>query len=123
MRSYYQQLKTDYTLHPAIYAKTVKTIAAYYQYKKIVDTVNNKSDITYDDVNERMVADCYIKAIHKSLRDWVNRDYRKACFDHVVKGIGYIELEEKYYLSISSMKRWVQVFVYGVAKELGEEFQ
>lgn len=53
----------------------------------------------------------------------MDEDYRECVFEHVVNKVTYEILEEHYFFSISCMKRWVQVYIYGVAVELGEDFK
>lgn len=125
MKSYYQQKKNGFLLDDNIYAKTVREIQCYNTYKKIVRDINNKSpiDITENDVINKSLAEKYIEIFDNTLVKWVDEDYRECVFNHVVNKIIYEELEEEYYLSISCIKRWVQVYVYGVAVELGEDFR
>lgn len=125
MKSYYQQKKNGFLLDENIYAKTVREIQCYNTYKKIVNDINNKSplDITENDVLNKTLAEKYIEIFEAALLKWVDEDYRKCVFEHIVNKVIYEELEEYYFVSISCMKRWVQVYVYGVAVELGEDFK
>ena len=58
----------------------------------------------------------------QALTSHVREEYRLAIFNHIVEGREYKELEQEYGISISTMKRWTQRFVYGVATELGENY-
>lgn len=122
MKDYYQRKKTGYKLPKTVYAKTVKTIQTYDYYQDVINKVNNKSvnKITQKDIDNRNVAEYYINVIDHALITNVHKDYQKPIFDHLVRAAKYIELEELYHFTTSTMKRWTQRFVYGVAKELGE---
>lgn len=93
--------------------------------KKIINDVNNKSeiDITKKDIINKLLAEKYIEIFDEALIKWVDEDYRECVFEHVVNKVIYETLEEHYFFSISCMKRWVQVYIYGVAVELGEDFK
>lgn len=124
MKNYYQQKKGGWCLEPVIYAKTVKQIRCYRFFQQLVREYESaepgrRSEIDLRDV---MTAQQYVRAIEQGLQQYVPAQYRDAVFDHMVDGVEYYELEEKYYLSRSSMKRYAQVFVWGVAEALGENF-
>ena len=57
------------------------------------------------------------------MEHYVSDEYRDAVFEHIILGIEYDVLEELYYFDASTLKRWVQKFIYGVAVELGEDFK
>lgn len=107
-----------------IYAKTVKTIQTYYYYLNVIETINNKSPIqvTQKDIDNKNLAQKYVEVIDDALFMYVREEYREAIFNHIVKEVTYEELERRYNLTTSSMKRWTQRFIYGVAKEIGEVF-
>lgn len=123
MKDYYQYQNNGYKLPKEIYAKTVKTIRAYGYYKGVINAIENKSEIREKDMNNKVTAEMYVSCIEAALEKYVAREFRGAAFDHVARGIEYPELEMIYYLTTSSMKRWVQRFVYGVAVELGEDYE
>lgn len=125
MKSYYQQKKHGFLLEKNIYAKTVKEIQCYNTYQRIISDCKNKSPInlTKNDLNNKAVAEKYVKIFEEALYKWVDESYRKAVFDYIIHGTCLDELEEKYYLSKSMIKRWVQVYIFGVATELGEDFK
>lgn len=125
MKNYYQQKKNGFILDDNIYAKTVREIQCYNVYKKIINDVSNKSeiDITEKDIINKALAEKYIEIFNETLIKWVDEDYRECVFEHVVNRVIYETLEEHYVFSISCMKRWVQVYIYGVAVELGEDFK
>lgn len=124
MKSYYQ-FNNYYTLPPAIYRKTVKTIQAYPYYSSIANSLKTGSahlcKIEKDVVNAAH-AQHYIDAIDAALKDYVIDDYREAVFIHAVYRTRYAELEDIYGISESTMKRWVQKFIYGAATYLGDNF-
>lgn len=124
MKDYYQRKKSEYKLPKPIYAKIVKTIQSYDFYKCVVDAVNSRSETLvheFDSVN-RATAEYYIENIDDALENCVNEEYRNAVFEHTARNVAYDLLEKKYGISASTMKRWVQRFVYGVAVNLGEDF-
>lgn len=124
MKNYYQY-KNDYKLPGPIYRKTVKTIQAYNYYSSIANTFRTGS-IHLQQVEKGVInsthAQHYITAIDSALRDYVQEEYREAVFLHVVYRERYIDLEETYGISESTLKRWVQKFVYGAATYLGDNF-
>ena len=149
MKNYYQQKKGGWRLEPVIYAKTVKQIGCYRFFQNLIQSYDAESsaakDFNHDAASsaakdtshdaappqeqtetahlERMAAEQYVRAIDQALQLYVPAEYRNAVFAHLVDGAEYTELEERYFLSASTMKRYVQVFVWGVAEELGENFR
>ncbi len=115
MKNYYQQKKTGCKLEPVIYAKTVKLIRCYRHFQKVVSSDEAKT-------KSGQLAGRYIRTIDLALQRYVPEQYRDAVFAHLVDGVQYMRLEEKHYVSTSTMKRYVQVCVWGVAEELGESF-
>jgi len=125
MKSYYQQRKGGFKLHQRVYEKTIKDIQLYYLCQSKINLLEEKSDlkITQNDVDNAVISAKYKNAIDVALEKYVIKEYRDAVFEHIVNRTEYSVLEEIYYLSTPSMKKWVQRFVYGVAKELGEDFE
>ncbi len=123
MKDYYQYQNTGYKLPKEIYAKTVKTIRAYDYYQGVVNSINNRSEITEKDINNKITAEWYINSIDRALSVYVAVDLREAVFAHVARGVEYIDLEAIYPYSAGTLKRWVQRFVYGVAVEFGEDYR
>ena len=125
MKNYYQQKKGGWRLEPVIYAKTVKQIGCYRFFCRKIEEFEGCSPEkrTESALADKVVAEHYVRAIERGLKLYVPEEYRNAVFEHLVDGMEYIELEEKYYLSASTMKRYVQVFVWGVAEELGENLR
>lgn len=130
MKNYYQQKKDGWKLEPVIYAKTVKQIQCYRFFRRILSegTDAGKSCVREDGILQesrdsgRKVAERYVQAVERGLERYVPEAYREAVFAHMVDGRGYAELEETCFLSASTLKRYVQAFVWGVAEELGEKF-
>ncbi len=125
MKNYYQQKKGGWCLEPVIYAKTVKQIRCYRFFQQMIRDyaeagMEERSKMDLQDV---MIAEAYVNAIDQGLQSYVPSEYREAVFAHLVDGEEYIDLEDRFFISSSTMKRYVQVFVWGVAKELGENFQ
>ena len=116
MKNYYQQKKDGWKLEPVIYAKTVKQIQCYRFFEKILAETETSC------VREETVAEKYVGAVDRGLERYVPEAYREAVFAHMVDGKSYAELEETSFTSASTMKRYVQAFVWGVAEELGENF-
>lgn len=125
MKNYYQQKKGGFRLEPVIYAKTVKQIGCYRFFKQMIEDYDEASpqQRTETALMDKLVAEQYVRAIDQGLRRYVPEEYREAVFAHLADGAEYTDLEEQYYLSTSTMKRYVQVFVWGVAEELGENFK
>ena len=115
MKSYYQQRKGGFKLHQRVYEKTIKDIQLYYLCQSKINLLEEKSDLK--------ISAKYKNAVDVALEKYVIKEYRDAVFEHIVNRTEYSVLEEIYYLSTPSMKKWVQRFVYGVAKELGEDFE
>ena len=138
MKSYYQQKKGGWTLEPVIYAKTVKQIRCYRFFRRILDEggetggeeagleVARKADGApaqgLSSQPDLATARRYVEAVDLGLKRYVPEVYRKAVFAHVVDGVEYTDLEETSFASASTLKRYAQVFVWGVAEELGEIF-
>lgn len=124
MKNYYQQKKGGWTLEPVIYAKTVKQIRCYRFFQELVENLTEGSPTRQDEsrMADKLVAQQYLTAIDRGLQRYVPAQYREAVFAHMVDGTEYTELEEKYFVSSSTLKRYAQVFVWGVAEELGENF-
>ena len=73
MKSYYQYKKTDYKLPKPIYAKVVKTIAAYDYYQSVINGIKEKSEnaVTDKDMAIKADAEHYIESIDRALENWV----------------------------------------------------
>ena len=125
MKNYYQQKKGGWNMEPVIYAKTVKQIRCYRFFQQIVEDYESASPQrqTEDGLMDKVVAQQYLQAIDQGLQRYVPAEYRPAVFAHMVDGVEYSDLENEYFFSVSTMKRYVQVFVWGVAEELGENFK
>ncbi|MBQ9015118.1 MAG: hypothetical protein IJ109_03265 [Firmicutes bacterium] len=125
MKNYYQQKKGGWKLEPVIYAKTVKQIQCYRFFQKMLaekSYVREDGILQEAHVTGRQVAEKYVRAVDLGLKRYVPEAYRDAVFAHMVDGKGYAELEETCFTSSSTLKRYVQAFVWGVAEELGENF-
>ena len=138
MKNYYQQKKDGWKLEPVIYAKTVKQIQCYRFFQKILAEEGDKSYVQEAGAEavclrenqapekpgpeSRQVAKKYVQAVDRALERYVPEAYRDAVFAHMVDGKKYTELEETCFTSASTLKRYVQAFVWGVAEELGENF-
>ena len=123
MKDYYQYRNLKgYTLHDALYRKTRQTVRCYHYYMSVINDVDNKSDIikTENDIENRMVAEQNIKAIEEALYEYVKEEYRQAVFEHVAFDAEYKYLQRKYYISEGTLKRYTQMFIYGVAVKLGD---
>ena len=133
MKNYYQQKKGGWSLEPVIYAKTVKQIRCYRFFRRILEAEDaGAASEGADAVSEGACAALnsaeiaaarqYVDAIDQALERYVPSEYREAVFAHMVDGAEYLDLEERFFVSASTMKRYAQVFVWGVATELGETF-
>ena len=130
MKNYYQIKGMGYVLPKPIYRKTVNTIRAYNFYRSLSNQADEDGELNKSldrckvervEVNAAM-ADFFINAIHEALRDYVVAEYREAVLVHLTEGRTYGDLEEKFGISVSTLKRWTQRFVYGVATVLGENY-
>ena len=132
MKNYYQQKKGGWKLDPVIYAKTVAQIRCYRIYRGQAEA-EIASDAGYGmtlresgsagpdtKYSSRSAAAQYVQIIDQALVDYVPEAYRMAVFSHVVDRATYNDLEEQHFISTSTMKRYTQVFIWGVAKGLGE---
>ena len=125
MKNYYQQKKGGWKLDPAIYARTVSLIRCYRIYCQQADAgiAGDAGTAEKDPTHSRRTAvQDYVRIIDQALADYVPEAYRAAVFSHVVDRTTYNELEERYFISASTMKRYSQVFIWGVARGLGEIF-
>ena len=128
MKSYYQQKKGGWTLEPVIYAKTVKQIRCYRFFRRILDEGRETDGAEAAPAQgsssqpDLATARRYVEAVDLGLKRYVPEVYRKAVFAHMVDGVEYTDLEETSFASASTLKRYAQVFVWGVAEELGEIF-
>ncbi len=124
MKSYYQY-QNGFRLPKSIYQKTVKTIQAYHYYKGIYNSLNHCSDPKNPSkkATDKVTAENYIRVIEESLKEYVQEEYQEPVFLHLTDQIDYLTLEYQYGVSISTMKRWVQRFVYGVATNIGDNFK
>jgi hypothetical protein len=123
MKNYYQY-KNDFCLPKPIYRKTVKTVQCYDFYKSIANTYSVNSTCGTEKLTvNRMQAQHYVTAVDEALKNYVVEEYREAVFAHLLHRKKYADLEFEYGISTSTMKRWVQKFVYGVATYLGDNFR
>ena len=108
MKDYYQYKKLGgYTLKEPLYRKTLHTIRCYSYYASVINDIDNKSetDKTENDIENRIVAQQHINAIEE---------------EHVAYDAEYDYLRRKYYISEGTLKRYAQMFIYGVAVKLGD---
>ena len=111
-----------------IYAKTVKQIRCYRFFRRILDEGSETDGAEAAPAQglssqpDLATARRYVEAVDLGLKRYVPEVYRKAVFAHMVDGVEYTDLEETSFASASTLKRYAQVFVWGVAEELGEIF-
>lgn len=126
MKSYYQVSKGGYTLKDCIYRKTIGIIGCYRHFEDVIKQIDEKEasgEIDEIDYTKRGKAKYYIKIIDKiAFTNTLPGEYQNAVFEHLVDKAEYKYLEKKYFLSTPAMKKYTQIFVYFVAKELREEF-
>ena len=130
MKNYYQIKEMGYVLPHPIYRKTVNTIRAYNFYRSISNREDEDGEINRSLEGEAVAlaavnsasVDYYIDAIHTALSKYVIEEYREPVFRHLVDAVEYFELERDHGISASTLKRWVQRWVFGVATELGENY-
>ena len=128
MKCYYQRKNSGFLLPKPIYKKTRNTIACYDFYKDIVRGVQLQEQEAVPQNPERAAinkatAEYYVDAIDTALREYVREDLQEGIFEHVARGKPYVELEESLFYSASTLKLWTQIFVYGVATILGDNFR
>ena len=123
MKDYYQYKKLGgYTLKEPLYRKTLHTIRCYSYYASVINDIDKKSetDKTENDIENRIVAQQHINAIEEALNEYVREEYQNAVFEHVAYDAEYDYLRRKYYISEGTLKRYAQMFIYGVAVKLGD---
>lgn len=125
MKNYYQKRSSGYTLHPQIYAKTIKFIKCYSFFTEYIQKIESmqKIKLTENHIVNKNVAEENLNIIRRALEIWVASEYQEAVLMHTAYGYEYSILETKYNISCGCMKKWCQRFIYGVAVELGEDFQ
>ncbi|MCB6993610.1 hypothetical protein LI177_08965 [bacterium 210820-DFI.6.37] len=125
MKNYYQRKRNGYFLPHEIYKKTWNTIECYAFYKRVLIDQEWSSDVFLEPewtaVN-KATADYYIRNIDAALKEYIPEELRQGIFEHVVYGKTYQEISKEVHLSPSSLKQWTQIFVYGVAEHLGDDF-
>lgn len=121
MKDFYQyNTLRGYRLNNDLYRKMRYTIHLYSYYMSVVNGIDEKSYIGENDADNRINAAYHIKVIEEALKEYVREDYRDAVFEHTVRDKEYEYLCRKYAVSESTLKRYTQMFTYGVAVKLGE---
>ena len=125
MKSYYQRKNGGYLLPHEIYKKTWNTIECYDFYQRVLFSLEQGSkenlDPEWASIN-KATAEYYIKTIDNALNEYIPADLRQEIFEHVVYGKTYRDISKKVHMSPSSLKRWTQIFIFGVAEHLGDNF-
>lgn len=115
MKNFYQQKKGGWRLEPVIYAKTLKQIRCYRYFQRML-LEGSCPPSSLDNLRR------YMSAVEQSLTSYVPEAYRLAVFAHLVDDMDYHFIEEHFFVSIPTLKRYTQVFIWGVAECLGENY-
>ncbi|MGF6376695.1 hypothetical protein M2140_001773 [Clostridiales Family XIII bacterium PM5-7] len=128
MKSYYQPKRIGYRLPPPVYAKTVKFIQCYDFYVGLAN-VDERRSLTALNVEkvavEKAQAEKYIELIEAALDNCVPAEHKDKVFGFVAREMTYAHLteyDEEADIPKNEMKKWVQRFIWTVARELGEDY-
>lgn len=125
MKSYYQRKNGGYLLPHEIYKKTWNTIECYDFYQRVLCSLDQRSEENLDpewtSLN-KVTAGYYIDMIDSALNEYIPEELRQEILEHVVYGKTYREISKTVHMSPSSLKRWTQIFIFGVAEHLGDNF-
>lgn len=117
----YRQPKSDFMLSNSAYKVTITRISSYDEYRKIIETVDSKSDVltTNRDLNNKNIAKFYKECIENGL-SWIKEDKREIIWEFVISDSSFKELAEKYHYTEEYLRECYHKYVYGVGCELGE---
>ena len=121
MKDYYQKRKGSFTLPEKIYRKVRSEIAAYPEFVRTLENYSTLSELNIKEKNtvDKVVAEHYVNNIKAALESIPER-FREPVFEHCALGVDYLELEDRYYMSASSLKKYVQMYVFGYATITGD---
>lgn len=125
MKKYYQYKGlSSYKLKHSIYRATYNKIKTYPDLLNIVKSIEEKDEINLkpEDIEIKTTALYEISIIEAALSKWVYKEYQEAILKHIAYSYKYSDLSDKYYISEQCMKKWTQIFVFGVAKEFGTDY-
>ena len=83
----------------------------------------NPLNITEKDMVNKAAMEKEVALFEDALIKYVPEIYRAPVKEHCLFGKMYEELEIKYFLSESAIKRASQTYIWGVAQELGEDYK
>lgn len=115
------QSKEKWKLDPHVYKLTIHRIKSYEHYKKVIKELTEKEKVTSlseRELREKGFSKMYVEAIDTAIEKYIIPEFREAVKEHVICGANYDYLEQKYFLTKSSMKRWTQRFIWAVDQEL-----
>ena len=120
LKDYYQK-RGSFLLPEKIYRKVRAEIAAYPEYTQAVRNYEGLSENKIKEKNtvDKVVADYYISNIINALNS-IPEQFRDPVFEHCALGVDYLDLEDKYFISTGTMKRYVQMYVFGYATLTGD---
>jgi len=126
MRSFYQLKsgkKGAFTLRENTYRRMWYLIADYPYFKAVQNGEIEIKELSWErqsETEEKAVSVCafdnYIEAIENALRE-IPEVYVNDVLDHIINNVMYRELSSGCELTL---KKWVQRFIWHVAKEMGE---
>lgn len=96
-------------------------IDGYSEYEEIANR-DERSYVTEFDCVCAIDAQRIIRDINAGLF-WIDEKFRDAIWDRAMNNTPWLELEEKYNWSESTLRKQYQKFMYGVASELGELYK
>lgn len=124
-RNYYQYKKGGFTLHPSTYRSIAWKVRQYPMFIDEIAKINAKSPlkITQKDSINRVAMEEQLSIMEKALEKYVPYELREPVKEHCFYAVEYEDLVDKYSWSRSSIARAVQMYIWGVAQEYGEDFK
>lgn len=121
----YKQPRRGFALNPEDYRIVINFIGNYSYYVRIVNGVDDKSETQVGEKSaaNRAQAQVYIETIEEALTKWVPQQYREVIWERVISRKSWQELSEEYFFSESAIKEKWQMYVWGIATELGWNFK
>lgn len=123
-KDYYQSENGGFRLDPSTYRMLAWQARRYPDFKQKLFALENMNPLKVkkEDIADKIDIERHIKILEESIDRYVEEPYREAVKEHSWYAVEYTDLEEKYFCSISAMKRAVQKYVWGLAQEYGEDF-
>ena len=126
MKNYYQPhggKKGEYAIRGNTYRRIWYLIADYPYFKAVQrgeiplqHFPDERNSVTENQAVERSNFDAYIEAIEKAMES-IPGEYVESVTAHIMYHAKYKDFD---FVSEGTLKKWVQIFIWHVAKELGE---